>query len=651
VLTFAVVASRTGRPLDPSKLEEFDTRAAGDVPFPPDRHVTWTNDSGTVWFAAWQAPGQRLTGDTRWHVAAEGLTAYAGRVWPRRDGWLSTAPVATQLAQHLLQRPLVSEPDELAGSYVVASMAREGRSSVAADPLGIALLHWGQRPDVTVISTRAAVAASILADAMGTAPRRDTLGAGWLAYAGNPMGARTGYEGITLVPGGTVVEIDPVGTIELHRPAVPVWRLHADVLALDPHTALDEARAEMMTAIRMALRDPDVNGRLGLTGGKDSRLVLSLLLADGAASNVEYWTYGDDDLPDVVIARRIAATFGLRHVTNPGVAEVWAWRQRVDEAVRRAQGLQACSSREIAFRATAWSTSGMRNVGEPHVGRLPPGDTALLSGLFGELLRTNYHHSTQFRSKEQAARLPDNLEMGGAAILARETSGSYRAEAHELLFEGATDCDSPQDIIDAFYLRQRLRHWLGPTLEIDTNDQAFPLYSLTAIRLAFGIGAENRRAEWIHYHLMRAACEPLVHLPFTSGDWPLGAREALSPRVTHRGPVPPMPPPPRPREIGQAGVAGLRRQGVRQPNEEVRTALRQLRAKVRSTDLEVMRKLFRHDSTNPAFDIIDSHAALDAVDRFEIIPESQRMQLYGALTAVIWLGGHEVALPRELSVA
>ena len=121
--------------------------------------------------------------------------------------------------------------------------------------------------------------------------------------------------------------------------------------------------------------------------------------------------------------------------------------------------------------------------------------------------------------------------------------------------------------------------------------------------------------------------------------------------MTHRGPVPPMPPPPRPREIGQAGVAGLRRQGVRQPNEEVRTALRQLRAKVRSTDLEVMRKLFRHDSTNPAFDIIDSHAALDAVDRFEIIPESQRMQLYGALTVVIWLGGHEVALPRELSVA
>ena len=488
------------------------------------------SDSGTVWFSAWQAPGRRLTGDTRWHVAAEGLTAYAGRVWPRRDGWLSTAPVATQLAQHLLQRPLVSEPDELAGSYVVASMAREGRSSVAADPLGIALLHWGQRPDVTVISTRAAVAASILADAMGT-PRRDTLGAGWLAYAGNPMGARTGYEGITLVPGGTVVEIDPVGTIELHRPAVPVWRLHADVLALDPHTALDEARAEMMTAIRMALRDPDVNGRLGLTGGKDSRLVLSLLLADGAASNVEYWTYGDDDLPDVVIARRITRQPSAC-ATSPTRASP-RYQPGASTSTKQFAGPRG-SKRALLGRLRSGPRRGRRRACATSANRTLVAFRpvhALLSGLFGELLRTNYHHSTQFRSKEQAARLPDNLEMGAAAILARETSGSYRAEAHELLFEGATDCDSPQDIIDAFYLRQRLRHWLGPTVEIDTNDQAFPLYSLTAIRAHVRHRRrENRRAEWIHYHLMRAACEPLVHLPFTSGN-----SHSEPTRRSHRG--------------------------------------------------------------------------------------------------------------------
>lgn len=133
---------------------------------------------------------------------------------------------------------------------------------------------------------------------------------------------------------GAVVEIDPAGTIDLYRSSRAAWRLYAGELAADPHTALDGARAEMTTAIRMALRDPATQGCLGLTGGKDSRLILALLLADGVASDLEYQTVGADDLPDVVVARQLASMFGLRHVTRPGVAERWAWRQCVDTAVR-----------------------------------------------------------------------------------------------------------------------------------------------------------------------------------------------------------------------------------------------------------------------------------------------------------------------------
>jgi hypothetical protein len=71
----------------------------------------------------------------------------------------------------------------------------------------------------------------------------------------------------------------------------------------------------------------------------------------------------------------------------------------------------------------------------------------------------------------------------------------------------------------------------------------------------------------------------------------------------------------------------------------------------RGTDVEIMRRLFRHDAANPAFELIDASAASQALDRFDRLSESERMQVYGALTAIIWLGGHEVVLPRELSVA
>jgi hypothetical protein len=280
----------------------------------------------------------------------------------------------------------------------------------------------------------------------------------------------------------------------------------------------------------------------------------------------------------------------------------------------------------------------MRNVGEPHVGRLSQGGRLLLSGLCGEGLRTNYHGSTKLRSKHEAAGFPDNIKFGAAAILHRHAFARYRAEVHELLFETATEDDSPQDVIDSFYLRHRLRRWLGPTQEIDSQDRVFPLYSMTAMRLAFAIGAENRHAEWIHHRVMSAAFEPLVHAPFATSGWPPGAGDLVRP-ACHGDPVPAAPSRPPPDNL------------VHAPRPAIRNVRREHRAKVRNTDLEIMRRMLRHDSANPAFELIDATAAQRALDRFETLPESQRLQLYGALSAVIWLGGHEVELPKELSAA
>jgi hypothetical protein len=556
VLSFAIVASKDGRPLHPAELELFEARGAAEVPFPPARCVTWTNASRTVWFTGWQAQTGAPYWETRWHVDLDGLTAFAGQVWPRRAGWAGTGPIPTQLARHLQRRPLVSDVDELAGIYVVASLSLRGSSSVAADPVGAGLLYLGSSADVVVLSTRAAVAAAILAAGDGTAPRRDVLGAGWLPYSGWAMGARTGFERVTLVPDGAVVEIGPTGAVTLHRSSRPVWRRQADELAADPEAALEEARAEMATAIRMALGGLTTQACLGLTGGKDSRLVLALLLADGTASDIECQTYGDDDLPDVVVARQLAAAFGLRHITRPGASVRHAWRQRVDEATRVGR-LGRCSSREIAFRIAAWVSSGMTNVGEPEPGRLPTGDRVLFTGLFGESLRTNYHNSTRIRSKRHAARFPDGLELGAAGILYREAVARYRAEVHDLLFDGVSDADSPQDIIDTFYLRQRLRRWVGGTQEINSENRAFPLYSITGLRLAFAIGAENRHAEWIHHRIIRDACEPLHHVPFAGDRWPPGAGAMLVDPKPHREAVPTAPSPQRLRHLAHQGVGGV----------------------------------------------------------------------------------------------
>ncbi len=55
------------------------------------------------------------------------------------------------------------------------------------------------------------------------------------------------------------------------------------------------------------------------------------------------------------------------------------------------------------------------------------------------------------------------------------------------------------------------------------------------------------------------------------------------------------------------------------------------------------------DRSNPVFELVDHHAVEAAVDGFAVLTESAKHQLYGALTAAMWLGHHEVTLTEPSS--
>ena len=633
MLTFAVVVARSGRRIPRRVLDRLRDRACPDVPFDPGTQLIWSNDNESVWFGGWQDATDEGSAAHHWHLDHDGLTAFTGHIWPRQDGWPRTGPWAEQLARHLRSAPLSEGTDELAGIYLAASLHRRGRSSVAADPLGIGQLHWGEGQDLVVVSSRAALAAGLLASVHGHDPKRDAIGAGGLAYSVHSVGLRTGFEQVSVVPEGAVIDIDPATGARMLRPQQPLWRPRSEHLE-SPERTLETVREEMVTAVRMARTMPGSTTLAGLTGGKDSRLILALLLDDGSAGEVEFETYGADDLPDVVIAREIAKSFGLRLVRNPYLEETWSWRPLLDAAVRDAE--PDLSSREITLRISAWTSSGVRSVAEPHLGRLPSGSRVLLSGACGELLRTNYPGSTRFRSKTQVASFLTDLRFGVAGIIRPEALSQYQREMHRLLFEGCLDTDSPQDVLDVFYIRNRLRQWFGTGLDIDSFGRMFPLYSITAVRLAFAIGSENRHAEWIHYQLMHRACEPLVNMAFAGSGWPAGAAGPLTPRRDHHEPAPASPPP------------SITSRRARPSKRSVRTVRRDRRAEEEMIDLGIMREFLRHDPLNPVFDIIDPVATHEALDRFSSLAETEKMQLYGALTAAIWLGRYEIALPRQI---
>jgi len=633
MLTYAVAVASAGGAVPPPTLAMLREADGPELPFHPRDHLFWANPSGSVAFAAWQDTPEDSGIGSHWHKEDRCLTAFTGLLWPRDRPWPIDRPWAAQLADHLRARPLEEGTDDLLGVFTAVSLDDDGRGVVASDPLGIGLLYMGENRAVSVLSTRANLAARLLAAESAAPPRRDAVGACWLAYSPYPIGSRTGFEAVEVVPAEDRVEIDPERGACLRRTMPPPWLDRPP--GGDRQTLVEELRSDIATSIRAALALPVPDHVADLTGGKDSRLILGVMLGEGLAHEFEFRTSGPPDLPDVVVAKQIAETFGLRHAAKVIDPKALASRAAHDAALRDA-GYRTVPEREMVMRLTVGSWSGMRNVCEPRLAAPPDGDSVLLSGLCGETLRTNYPGAARLRSVQELEQFPrTHLNFGAAGILRPEAEQQYDREVRRALVDGFTERDVPQDAVDAFYIRNRLRRWFGTSEEVDPRNRVFPLYSLAGVRAAFAIGADDRHAEWLHFEVIAQACESLLRVPFDKGCWDERLLSAhASDGLTHQRAA-----------AGGAGRPARRPVGSRAPPGRGRGVVREWRRRHESTDIEIMRRYLLGDRSNPVFDVIDRHAVEEALGRFAELTEPAKRQLYGALTAAMWLGGSELTLP------
>lgn len=607
MLTFALAA---GPAISDRVLDALGDPSPTGLPYRPTRHL-WSNPSGTVTFAAWQ-DDIHLGMGSRWSVTDEGVTAFAGHLWPRSGVWTGRRPWAEQLREYLRQRSPSQWADDLLGIFTAISLDAGGVGTVSSDALGTSLIYRADADGTTVVSTNVALAAHLVN--AGT-PARDVLGVGWLAYCGYVMGHRSGYAGVDVVPFGVQAAVSPSG-ISLQEVA-PLWRAIPEG---DPGTLLDEVYAGMVTSIRGALSFPVERRVAELTGGKDSRLILALLLAEGLSGQFEFRTFGGDTLPDVMIARQLAVEFGLRHETGPDGER----RQRArDRQERLAAAHPGTSMRELQLRADVGAWAGMRNAWQIEGAAPPRGDRVTLNGLYGESLATNFATTTRLRNHAEVRQLLlVDMKFGAARLLQPDVLEMYRHEQMALAYHAFSFEAAPQDIIDGMFLRQRMRRWFGMTQEADELTHVYPLHSQLAVRLAFSIGARDRHAGWLHQRLFERAWPSLARKPFARGGWP----ETF---VPDRSPEPTRVPDLRP-------VEGDR------PTAPSRVALTDERQRHESTDVDIMRRFLVDDRSNPIYSVLDHAAVRRAVEGFEQLTEPQTQQVYGALTAAIWLGGHEI---------
>lgn len=433
-----------------------------------------------------------------WQEVGLGACIIHGLIW-RSVGGRPVLLDARAVAA-LLDRPGSELPADVTGEYAVARLYPDGSLDAFSDRAGLHQLFHGAAGEA-VVANRAGLVATLLDD---WAP--DPAGLRWLGAIGYRVGAATAYRAVRQLGQEQRLSFG-LGRATIAPLADPIIRFDGPrgfSAVLDPQ--LDEGITQAQAAILLGIpADGPID--LPITGGKDSRVILSLCLATGLRDRLRLFTRGYEGHPDVIAGAGIAAALGLPHRREPphGSDEAAHW------------------SRERFFdklMAQTWQSDGMVGGWDLILGeRL--GIETLITGHMGEVLKAYSKKPLPPGPLDPVAmvRLQAPFDpMGLLRADARaEMTAQLAAQMEDARAAGAVEADLP----DLFYYRNRLPNWLGAIRAIKSFERqpVVPLGAPALLRLAFRLTPEERRRELLHYEIVRRCAPELLAPAFAMQSW------------------------------------------------------------------------------------------------------------------------------------
>ncbi len=618
--TFVVAIAKRGRTLPPDVVRRLGGGRPDSLLFDPAADVTWQNPRGTVLVRAWEIPDPAYGITTHWSERDDGFTAFTGYVWSRRTSW-AAGTWAERLSELARAASVPDAITQLTGVFSLVTLDRDGQGWLGCDALGFSLLYEADAPDYSVWASRADAAAWAITPA-GHDMARDPMGVAWLAYSGYLVGDRTGFTQVRTVPQGVYIDVSSELGAQRRTWSAAPWTTDTEVDAPAEDAALDAVRAEVGEQLRAIARLPATPRTGGSHRGQGfAVLILAVLIDEGLTDAFDFRTMGEETLPDVVFARQLAEHFSLRHQLGS------------------AESVRSPMSHADELRSMVRDSSGMLNLWH-EVGVKSADGSLDVNGLFGEVMRTNYPRTGNLTSRRHLARrYRTGWRFGSLGLLQRDVVAQLESVALASMFDDPTGRMTAVDLIDVWYIRNRMRRLFGTAQEM-LPGRIYPLYSLTTTRIAFAIGPKRRRVESLHRGIIKAACPELYSWDFAGSGWSDAVATDSVWRQRMRGALP--------RSFRDA-VRG-RRASQPPSGEAVRTAAatanQQYQNQSRRQKMQLFEEVLLDDPANPIFDIVDRVRVRNALEHVEELDLRSLIELWGVATGAIWLGRHELAPSR-----
>lgn len=411
---YLAVVSRGADPRGfPAVLEAAARRG---LPFRSDGApaVTWSNAGGRVLIAAWSNEPEQADRPLLARHGSDGAVGFSGYVQ-------TLLPLPSDLA--------IGDLD-LGGVWSV--FAAHSQGVVAATcASGAEVVYVAETPELVVVGNRALLV-HLVANPSG--PVADLIGLAGVFNAGYCVTGRTAFDGVRALSPRERFTCDRSGAVRVAT------------YGASETVASAEDVVEALFASVEPLRGVEHPVRLGLTGGRDSRLLVALLTSAGVSVNT--LTSGLPGDPDVVVAREVASRLGVPHtVSGPRGATVddasvtFDVRSRVREAVVLAEGMLSAYDR---------------------VGRIDDrynADIAPFSGSGGEILRAYFAGSLKDPADPDAVvRYMRDRLYASSQRMAPGMRAAYQADTAPWM---AAAVERGAAALEDLYVRQRTGRWMG----------------------------------------------------------------------------------------------------------------------------------------------------------------------------------------------
>ena len=421
------------------------------------------------------------------------------RLWQSDAGRIAFASGYTTAGEELLRAPadddLATIIDGLPGRFsAVVFEPADDRIAVATSTVRVDPVFVAQGDEWTVVGTQASAIARLINSDLAYDPEAlfSFMHAGFFACDD------TAFSGVRCLPAATTWSVEHGAERERRLPIVPPTGKG------DP-----EVLAAALTAAVGQMSDDAGPIALGLTGGKDSRLMLAAVVKSGLRVECTTRRTGAWSHPDVYMAAKVAELVGVPHRVQE--IEPASGPLIVDYLGRAAANLNATDAGIYAFESIRLNP------------RFSPRGGC--GGLGGETLRGGYADWAAGLKRERAIDLARRRFGGEAELFTEDAAGRYFAFLDRWMKDRVEL--APHDQLDRLYAEFRCGRWTAASTRSTAMAAPgwMPYLDNRFAAAVYAIPARERIGGSLLRGVIRVLEPRLAALPLANQFWPGTPRE------------------------------------------------------------------------------------------------------------------------------